>query len=95
MRDLHDILASAVEALPDELRTVFMLRVVEGIDTAEAAACLGQSESNIKVRLHRARALLRAWIDNRVGEDIRRLYQFDGERCDRIVRAVLQRVSFE
>lgn len=93
MRELHDVLARAVEALPDELRTVFILRVVEGIDTLEAAECLDLTESNVKVRLHRARALLRAWIDRKLGAEVRRLYQFDGERCDRIVRAVLDRLA--
>lgn len=66
---------------------------VSSINTAETAACLSQTESNIKVRLHRARSLLRTWIDQRIGEDVRRLYQFDGARCDRIVQTVLVRIA--
>lgn len=93
MRELRDVLVEAVESLPDDLRTVFVLRAVEGVGTAEAADCLDLTESNVKVRLHRARAMLRNWIDARIGKDVRRLYQFDGERCDRIVTAVLNRLS--
>jgi RNA polymerase sigma-70 factor (ECF subfamily) len=93
MRELHDILSDAVHALPEQLRTVFMLRIVEGINTAEVAACLDMSEANVKVTLHRARTLLQNRIDQTLGEEIRRLYQFDGERCDRIVNAVLARIA--
>lgn len=93
MRGLRDVLVEVIEALPEDLRTVFILRAVEGVGTTEAAECLNLTESNVKVRLHRARGLLRNRIDARIGEDVRRLYQFDGERCDRIVTAVLNRLS--
>jgi RNA polymerase sigma-70 factor (ECF subfamily) len=91
--ELRDVLTEAIDGLPDELRTVFTLRVVELLDTDETAACLEISESNVKVRLHRARLLLRERIDEQIGAGVRRVYQFDGERCDRIVKAVLQRLS--
>jgi len=48
-----------IENLPDEYRTVVMLRDVEGLDTAEAGVVLGISESAVKTRLHRARQALR------------------------------------
>ena len=48
-----------IENLPDEYRTVIMLRDVEGLDTAEAGVVLGISESAVKTRLHRARQALR------------------------------------
>ena len=91
--ELRDVLTEAIDGLPDELRTVFTLRVVEELDTDETAACLEVSESNVKVRLHRARLLLRERIDEQIGAGVRQVYQFDGERCDRIVKAVLQRLS--
>jgi RNA polymerase sigma-70 factor (ECF subfamily) len=93
VKELGDVLAAAVDALPAELRAVFVLRAVEGLDTREAADCLELSESNVKIRLHRARAILQTWIDHRLGSDVRRLYQFDGERCDRIVTSVLERLT--
>ena len=45
--------------LPERLRGAFILREIEGLSTAEAAAVLGISEGAVKVRLHRARLLLR------------------------------------
>jgi RNA polymerase sigma-70 factor (ECF subfamily) len=47
----------------------------------------------VKVRLHRARALLRESIQQRLDGEARALYQFDGERCDRMVRAVFTRLD--
>ncbi|MFG0334723.1 MAG: RNA polymerase sigma factor [Maioricimonas sp. JB049] len=92
-QELRRILVDAVDSHPDELRVVFTMRLIEGLDTAETAGCLQLSESNVKVRLHRARAQLRRWIDQRIGVEVRQLYQFGGERCDRIVEGVLQRVQ--
>jgi RNA polymerase sigma-70 factor (ECF subfamily) len=91
--ELRDVLTRAMDSLPDELRTVFTLRAVEKLDTEETAACLEISESNVKVRLHRARSLLRQRIDEQIGASVRQVYQFDGERCDRIVKSVLERLS--
>lgn len=93
VQELRSVLTGAVDALPAELRSVFMLRAVEGLDTRETAECLELTEGNVKVRLHRARAMLQGWVDERLGAEVRRLYQFDGERCDRIVTSVLERLS--
>lgn len=93
IKELGGILAKAVDELPDELRLVFAMRMVEGLDTNETAACLELTAANVKVRLHRARSLLRERIDERIGIGVRQLYQFGGERCDRIVRTVLARLA--
>jgi RNA polymerase sigma-70 factor (ECF subfamily) len=52
-------LEEAISTLPPPLRAVFFLRDVEGLSTAEAAEALDLTETNLKVRLHRARLLLR------------------------------------
>jgi RNA polymerase sigma-70 factor (ECF subfamily) len=57
--ELRHILESAVETLPETLRVVFVLRDIEGLSTADTAAALDLSETNVKVRLHRARLALR------------------------------------
>lgn len=93
--ELAVLLARAISELPLELRIVFALRIVDGASTSESAACLNLSEANVKVRLHRARALLQARIDGQIGEEVRRLYQFGGARCDRIVQSVLRRLQSE
>jgi RNA polymerase sigma-70 factor (ECF subfamily) len=57
--ELRAALENAIAALPTTLRAAFLLRDVEGLSTAEAAEAVGVSEANLKVRLHRARLLLR------------------------------------
>jgi RNA polymerase sigma-70 factor (ECF subfamily) len=91
--ELRHLLASAVDSLPPELRLVFTLRMVERLSTEQTAESLDLSAANVKIRLHRARALLRTWIDRRIGEESRQLYAFDGARCDRVVRIVLERLA--
>jgi len=52
------ILREAVDALPEIYRNVVLLRDIEEMDVRETAAALGISEGAVKVRLHRARAML-------------------------------------
>ena len=58
-KELRSALNTALMALPESLRSVFVLRDIEGLSTAETAATLGLTETNAKVRLHRARLALR------------------------------------
>ncbi len=57
--EIRDILEKAIAELPETLRTVFVLREIEGYSTEETAQILGISVSAAKVRLHRARLRLR------------------------------------
>lgn len=57
--ELRQVMDEAVTALPDSLRSAFVLRDLEGMSTREAAEVLGISASSLKVRLHRARLMLR------------------------------------
>jgi RNA polymerase sigma-70 factor (ECF subfamily) len=52
-------LERSVEALPQSLRVVFLLRDVEGLSTRDAAEILDLSETAVKTRLSRARLRLR------------------------------------
>lgn len=57
-KELGEILRAAIEALPEIYRNIVLLRDVEEMDIRESAVALGISEGAVKVRLHRARALL-------------------------------------
>ncbi len=57
-QELGSLLRKAIEALPEIYRNVVLLRDIEEMDVRETAAVLGISEGAVKVRLHRARALL-------------------------------------
>jgi RNA polymerase sigma-70 factor (ECF subfamily) len=57
-QELGDMLRKAVEGLPAIYRNVVLLRDIEEMDVRETAAALGTTEGAVKVRLHRARAML-------------------------------------
>ena len=70
-----------------------MLRDVEELSTTETAETLGLTEENVKVRLHRGRALARKWLFSRVGADAKGAFPFMGARCDRVVGLVFGRIE--
>jgi RNA polymerase sigma-70 factor, ECF subfamily len=57
--ELREVLDRALAALPETLRSVFVLRDIEGLSTGATAEVLGLTTTNTKVRLHRARLALR------------------------------------
>jgi RNA polymerase sigma-70 factor (ECF subfamily) len=90
--ELATLLEGIVDGLPDPYREVFVLRLVEGLDTAETAAVLDLGEDAVKQRLHRARLMVQQLVDDRVGASARSLFQFQAPRCDRVVAAVMARL---
>lgn len=91
--ELRGALERAVAALPPLYRSVFLLREVEGLSTLETARSLELTVEVVKVRLHRGKALLRRYLEKRLEVTARKLFGFDGERCDRTVSAVLARIA--
>ncbi len=91
--EVRQLLEEAILGLPDQYRTVVMMRDVEQMSTAETAAALDLSEENVKVRLHRARAMMRGWLFARVGEHGAHAFPFMGARCDRVVLQVFARIN--
>ena len=65
--ELRAFVRAAIDELPESHRTVLILRDVEGLDTAEAAAALGIGPDATKMRLHRARQALRTLLEGRLG----------------------------
>ena len=91
--ELGHLLEDAVLALPEPLRCVVVLRDVEELSTTETAEALEITEENVKVRLHRGRALMRGWLFQHVGARAKEAFPFMGERCDRVVCGVFSRLS--
>ena len=90
--ELGQLLEEAVLNLPEQYRTVIMLRDVEELTTAETAAALDLTEQNVKVRLHRGRAMMRDLLFARVGASGKNAFPFMGARCDRVVLGVFARL---
>jgi RNA polymerase sigma-70 factor, ECF subfamily len=92
-QELRGVLEEAIDALPETYRAVFMLREVEGLSTIETGEGLGLGEATVKTRLHRARAMIRRVVTDRLGQVAPGTFQFHASRCDRVVAAVLSRIA--
>jgi RNA polymerase sigma-70 factor (ECF subfamily) len=84
--ELGAILDSALAALPDGYRSVFMLREVHGLNTADTAERLRVTEGTVKTRLHRAKDLLQRKLQDVAPTEA---FRFDGARCDSLVARVM------
>ncbi len=62
-RETRQMLERLLAELPDEYRTVLVLRDIEGLDTRQTAEHLATSEGAVKTRLHRARAAMRTLLE--------------------------------
>ena len=90
--EVRRLLERQIDALPDAYRTVFMLRAVEELTVEETAAVLQIPEATVRTRFFRARSLLREALAQKLDLAYADAFAFAGERCDRIVAAVLARL---
>ena len=89
-KELKLELETAILNLPEKYRTVFILREIEELSVAETKECLDISEVNVKVRLNRAKALLRTSLSRlyKSGD----VFSFHLSRCDRMVEQVMRNI---
>lgn len=57
------LIQQAIGELPEDYRTVLLLRDIEGLNTQAAAEVLNITPGAVKIRLHRARLALRELLD--------------------------------
>lgn len=91
--ELGRALEGAILSIPEQYRLVLMMRDIEQMSTIETASALDLSEENVKVRLHRARAMVRKELFARAGAEAPSAFGFMGVRCDRVVARVLQQIT--
>lgn len=91
--EMRALLERKIDELPMAFRTVFIMRELEEMSVEETAQCLEIPEATVRTRLFRARALLRESLAREIDVVSPDAFAFAGERCDRIVAAVLARIS--
>jgi RNA polymerase sigma factor (sigma-70 family) len=89
--ELNRMLEGAIRQLPEKYRTVFVMREVEGLNVAETGACLGISTVNVKVRLNRAKTLLRQSLNHLYQKE--ELLPFHLNRCNGLTERVMQAIT--
>ena len=67
-RELGQAIDQAVAALPEDYRTVFLLKDVDGLSNEEIASALDLTVPAVKSRLHRARLSLREKLGDFFGQ---------------------------
>ncbi len=91
--EVRRLIEQRLDELPDDYRTVFMLRAVEDMPAVEVAVVLGIPEATVRTRYFRARRLMRGALSRDMDMCGRDAFSFAGHRCDRIVAAVLARLA--
>jgi RNA polymerase sigma-70 factor (ECF subfamily) len=90
-KELKSLLEKAVYNLPEKYRVVFVMREVEEMSISETMEVLQLTESNVKVRLNRAKEMLRTELAAYYKSPS--LFEFNLIRCDRIVNHVLNVIN--
>lgn len=88
-KELSQVLENAIGALPEKYRLIFVLRELEALSVRETAEIAGIQSANVKVRLNRAKTMLRDSLSSYMKDSI---YPFHLSRCDRIVGKVMDRI---
>ena len=89
--ELSNVIVGALISIPLEYRMVFSLRELNGMSTAETAEALDISETNVKVRLNRAKQMLREKVEKMyTPEDI---FEFNLIYCNRVVEGVMKELG--
>jgi len=86
-KERKEILENAIQKLPDKYKSVYVIKEVEGMSIGETYAALALSKVNVKVRLHRARTMLKNIIQDTT--DVSNLFTFGNERCDQVNDSVM------
>ncbi|HEY4198768.1 MAG TPA: RNA polymerase sigma factor [Mucilaginibacter sp.] len=89
-KELKTILEDAVSALPEKYRMVFVMREIQEMSTNETMEILSLGESNVKIRLNRAKEMLRNELSSYYRSN--HIFEFHLTRCDRIANYVMSRI---
>jgi RNA polymerase sigma-70 factor (ECF subfamily) len=91
--EMRALLERKIDALPEQFRTVFMMREVQELSVDETATILDVPPETVRSRAFRARAMLREALSRDIDHATLEAFNFDGARCDRLVAGVLSRLE--
>jgi len=90
-KELNAIMEDALLHIPTDYRMVFTLREVNGLNVKETAEALSISDANVKVRLNRAKAMLRKELTKSYSAE--EVFEFNLIYCDAVVDKVMNRIK--
>jgi len=89
-KELGHVLENAIHEIPEDYRIVFTLRELNGLSVAETAEVLDITESNVKVRLNRAKGMLQKEIKKMYSPQ--EIFEFNLIYCDTMVNRVMAKI---
>lgn len=89
--ELSNIVSNALISIPFEYRMVFSLRELNGMSITETADLLNISETNVKVRLNRAKHMLREKVEEMYSPE--EIFEFNLIYCNKIADEVMKRIN--
>jgi RNA polymerase sigma-70 factor (ECF subfamily) len=89
-KELGTVMENALLQIPEDYRMVFTLRELNGLSVAETSAALNITETNVKVRLNRAKAMLRSAIESMYSPN--EIFEFNLIYCDKMVNDVMSHI---
>lgn len=90
-RELGHVIENALAKIPLDYRMVFSLREINGFDVKETANLLNITETNVKVRLNRSKAMLRNEIESSYSAD--ELFDFNAVYCNALTERVMSIIN--
>jgi RNA polymerase sigma factor (sigma-70 family) len=89
-KELKNVIEAALQNLPKEYRMIFTLRELTGLSVADTSEVLNITVSNVKVRLNRAKTMLRKEIEKIYSPE--EIFEFNLIYCDKIVNEVMKKI---
>ncbi len=90
---IAQLIEQAVDQLPEDFRTVFVLRAIQQLSAKETAESLDIKEATVKTRYHRARKIMQVALNRHMDSAGLRAFEFAGKRCDSMVATVFKRIG--
>lgn len=90
-KELGQVIEAALENIPLDYKMVFSLREINGMSTEETAEALDITEANVKVRLNRAKGMLRERIQKAYTPE--EIFEFNLIYCDAMVERVMKGID--
>jgi len=89
-KELGYVIEKALKQVPLDYRMVFSLREINGLNVIETAEALNISEANVRVRLNRAKTMLKKEIEKSYKPE--EIFEFNLTWCDRMVERVMEKI---
>jgi len=91
--EMKELIENLIDSLDSKYRVVFIMKEIEGMKMKEIAKCLKISIPNVKVRLHRAKKMLKEKLWKFTSK--KDIFEFGDCRCDYITEEVMKRILLD